>query len=125
MSSQIREIRKIDLFTYGILPLILIIFIWTCGTIIPQSVFNIELPWWVYVIYGIVTYLILHRFAIGVVLFYKAFAPLETRDRCRFEPTCSTYMILAIKKFGLIIGVIKGIRRILRCKPPNGGIDYP
>ncbi|MBQ4053248.1 MAG: membrane protein insertion efficiency factor YidD [Clostridia bacterium] len=63
--------------------------------------------------------------AIGTVLAYKAWAPLDVRGRCRFEPTCSTYMILAIKKFGLVYGIIKGIKRIKRCKPPNGGVDYP
>jgi putative component of membrane protein insertase Oxa1/YidC/SpoIIIJ protein YidD len=34
-------------------------------------------------------------------------------------------MILAIEKYGVVKGVIKGIRRILRCNYPNGGIDYP
>jgi len=59
------------------------------------------------------------------VLVYKAFAPIDVRRQCRFTPTCSTYMIMAVKKYGIIIGIIKGIRRILRCKPPNGGVDYP
>jgi putative component of membrane protein insertase Oxa1/YidC/SpoIIIJ protein YidD len=34
-------------------------------------------------------------------------------------------MIMAINKYGLFRGVYKGIRRLLRCKPPNGGEDYP
>jgi putative membrane protein insertion efficiency factor len=67
----------------------------------------------------------LKPFAIGWVLMYKAFAPKSIRKECRFVPTCSTYMIMAIKKYGLIIGVYKGIKRIMRCKPPNGGVDYP
>ena len=95
------------------------------STLFMSRSFWASLAWWVYLIYAAVTYLLLHRFAIGVVLFYKAFAPLEVRQQCRFIPTCSTYMILAIKKYGLIIGVIKGIRRLFRCKPPNGGVDYP
>ena len=56
---------------------------------------------------------------------YKVCAPQSVRDRCRFEPTCSTYMIMAINKYGVIVGVIKGIKRLLRCKPPYGGIDLP
>ena len=56
---------------------------------------------------------------------YKAYAPMEVRDRCLFVPTCSTYMIMAIQKYGLLIGVIKGIKRIRRCHLPNGGVDYP
>ena len=64
-------------------------------------------------------------FLIGLVLLYKATAPMCLRDQCRFEPTCSSYMIIALKKYGLVIGLIKGIGRIIRCRPPNGGIDYP
>lgn len=125
MSKQIREIKVVDLWTYAVIPFLLIALLWVLGTVLPLGVFKVQLAWWVYLIYAAVTYLLLHRFAIGVVLFYKAFAPLEVRQQCRFIPTCSTYMILAIKKYGLIIGVIKGIRRLFRCKPPNGGVDYP
>lgn len=39
---------------------------------------------------------------------------------CAFYPTCSTYMILAIKEWGIFKGVYLGIKRILKCRP-NGG----
>jgi putative membrane protein insertion efficiency factor len=43
---------------------------------------------------------------------------------CRFKPTCSEYMIQAIKKYGLIKGGFVGIKRIIRCNPWNkGGYD--
>lgn len=35
---------------------------------------------------------------------------------CRFQPTCSNYMIQAIERFG-VKGVLMGIARILRCHP--------
>ena len=35
---------------------------------------------------------------------------------CRFEPTCSNYMIQAIEKHGFK-GVLMGLSRILRCHP--------
>jgi len=123
MSSQIREIRKIDLVTYAIIPPIVIILTWTLFLFLVKL---IGWPMWIfYVLFGILTYFSTRRFAIGLVLVYKAFAPLDVRRSCRFVPTCSTYMIMAIKKYGLIYGIIKGIRRLLRCKPPNGGEDYP
>ncbi|MBR3864940.1 MAG: membrane protein insertion efficiency factor YidD [Clostridia bacterium] len=125
MRKQIREIKIIDLITYAIIPAILIVLVWTIGLSSLPKLLKYELVWWVYVIYGVVTYFLTKRLAIGLVLFYKAFAPLSVRSECRFEPTCSTYMIMAIQKYGLIIGVIKGIKRLLRCRPPNGGIDYP
>jgi putative component of membrane protein insertase Oxa1/YidC/SpoIIIJ protein YidD len=34
-------------------------------------------------------------------------------------------MILAVKKYGTRVGIQKGIKRIISCKIPNGGIDYP
>ena len=36
---------------------------------------------------------------------------------CRFYPTCSRYMILAIREWGVFKGFWLGIRRILRCRP--------
>ena len=43
---------------------------------------------------------------------------------CRFQPTCSSYAIEAIKKHGAIKGSYLAIRRILRCHPFNkGGYD--
>jgi putative membrane protein insertion efficiency factor len=45
---------------------------------------------------------------------------------CRFEPNCSEYMILAVRKYGPFRGVYKGARRVLRCHPWNpGGYDPP
>lgn len=45
---------------------------------------------------------------------------------CRFHPSCSEYSRLAILKYGVIKGIIKGAYRVLRCNPWNkGGIDKP
>lgn len=55
---------------------------------------------------------------------YQRYAKSETRLRCCFIPSCSEYAILAIKKYGAIIGTIKTISRLRRCRPP-GGEDYP
>ena len=52
-----------------------------------------------------------------------AFAGLITSG-CKFYPTCSEYTQEAIKKKGLIRGLIKGSYRVLRCNPiSRGGID--
>lgn len=125
MKWQIREIKVIDLITYAIIPLLLIVALWTAGLLLINLISSAVAPWISYVVYAIITYFLLQRFAIGLVLVYKAFAPLNVRGKCRFEPTCSTYMIMAIQKYGLIVGVIKGIGRLHRCKPPNSGEDYP
>jgi putative membrane protein insertion efficiency factor len=62
---------------------------------------------------------------INLILLYQKYAPEKIRRSCLFEPTCSEYMILAIKKYGIIKGIYKGIKRLLRCHSPNGGVDYP
>jgi len=124
MKKQIREVRVIDLITYAVLPVPVVLITWLL--LVPLGLKLIpNVTWVVYVIAGLLTYIMTRRFAVGCVLVYKATAPLDVRDACRFYPTCSTYMIMAINKYGLIIGIIKGVRRLLRCKPPNGGIDYP
>lgn len=62
---------------------------------------------------------------ISLVLLYQKLASERLRSSCLFTPSCSEYMILAIDKYGTVIGVSKGIKRLLRCHSPNGGIDYP
>ena len=43
---------------------------------------------------------------------------------CRFYPTCSTYFISALEKYGAIKGGALGIKRVLKCHPFNqGGYD--
>jgi len=45
---------------------------------------------------------------------------------CRFEPSCSRYMIGALRKYGVLKGLWKGTGRVLRCHPWHpGGYDPP
>jgi len=54
---------------------------------------------------------------LGLVYFYRyAISPL-TPASCRHVPTCSEYMILAIKLHGPFKGTFLGIRRISHCHP--------
>lgn len=62
---------------------------------------------------------------IFTIKLYQRYGRYEIRCRCLFVPNCSEYMILAIKKYGLIKGLKKGRDRYNRCHAPNGGIDYP
>lgn len=67
----------------------------------------------------------LKRVVIWMVKLYQKLAPDSVRNRCRFEPSCSQYMILAIEKYGLFKGLKKGWNRLKRCVPPNSGYDLP
>ena len=124
MIWQIREVKIIDLLNYSLLSPALLIALWVLSPLVFVKYIPIS-PWIIYAVAIFLSYFLLKKSVIGLVLIYKAFAPMSVRNRCRFTPTCSTYMIMAIFKYGLFIGVIKGIHRITRCKPPNGGEDYP
>ena len=62
---------------------------------------------------------------IWLVHLYQSKAADDTRLRCRFEPSCSEYMIKAVEKYGSVKGTLMGLKRLLRCRAPHGGIDYP
>ena len=66
-----------------------------------------------------------NAFVRNVIFLYQRYAPEKMRRSCLFVPSCSEYMLLAIEKYGVVIGVCKGIGRLLRCHQPNGGEDYP
>ena len=65
------------------------------------------------------------RFCICCVKLYQRFAPEAIRRKCRFEPSCSQYMLLSIEKYGVWKGLPKGINRLRRCNINNGGFDEP
>lgn len=65
------------------------------------------------------------RFLIYLITVYQKYAPMHIRQACRFEPSCSNYMMMALEKYGVFKGLYKGIGRLGRCKPPNGGLDLP
>ena len=44
---------------------------------------------------------------------------------CRFTPSCSEYMVLALRKHGPIRGLRLGLGRLLRCHPWGGGGHDP
>ncbi len=53
--------------------------------------------------------------------FYKRFLSPLLPPMCRFEPTCSAYMMDAVKKYGALRGMWMGVRRLGRCHPFNPG----
>lgn len=62
---------------------------------------------------------------IGMINFYQKHISKLFGAKCRFYPTCSEYTKQAIDKYGIIKGIFKGLKRILKCNPfYEGGIDY-
>ena len=63
---------------------------------------------------------------VGLVRIYQwTLSPIIGRQ-CRFQPTCSHYMIGAVEKYGPIRGAWRGLKRICRSHPWHpGGEDPP
>lgn len=54
------------------------------------------------------------------VYFYRNCISPFTPSACRYTPTCSEYMVQALKKHGPVKGLLLGIKRICRCHPWGG-----
>jgi uncharacterized protein len=64
------------------------------------------------------------RILIGPVIVYRRLISPLIPPRCRFEPSCSTYALEALRTHGAVRGTWLSVRRIARCHPFNpGGYD--
>lgn len=52
-----------------------------------------------------------------LIRFYQEAISPFLPSTCRFEPTCSSYFIGALKIHGLFYGSYLGVKRILSCNP--------
>jgi putative membrane protein insertion efficiency factor len=61
-----------------------------------------------------------------VRLYQYLVRPLLPPGVCRFEPSCSDYLLQAVGKHGPVRGTLKGVWRVCRCQPLcRGGYDPP
>ncbi|MEZ5015379.1 MAG: membrane protein insertion efficiency factor YidD [Chitinophagales bacterium] len=58
-------------------------------------------------------------FLIPVHLYRLLLSPLLPNS-CRYTPTCSQYMVEAVKKYGPVKGGWLGLKRLSRCHPWGG-----
>ena len=65
------------------------------------------------------------RLLIGLIKGYQRFISPLLGPHCRFQPTCSSYAIVALQRFGLFRGSWLAIKRISRCHPLNEGGEDP
>ena len=54
---------------------------------------------------------------VAVVRLYQLLISPGSGRNCRYEPSCSNYMIQAVHKYGVVRGAWRGLRRIARCHP--------
>lgn len=58
-----------------------------------------------------------------LIKFYQVSISPLFPNSCRYTPTCSQYAIEALKKYGVLKGTWKALKRIIRCNP-WGGCGY-
>jgi len=64
------------------------------------------------------------RMAVLIIRLYQFLISPLLAANCRFEPSCSSYAIQALKKYGFCRGGWLSLKRILRCHPFHpGGYD--
>ncbi len=64
--------------------------------------------------------------AIGLLKGYQCLVSPYLGSCCRFDPSCSEYMIGSIRMNGVLVGILDGAWRILRCHPFHpGGTEEP
>jgi putative membrane protein insertion efficiency factor len=58
-----------------------------------------------------------------IVAYQRVISPAFPR-RCKYEPTCSLYAVQAIRRYGILRGLVLAAWRLLRCNPlSHGGYD--
>lgn len=56
--------------------------------------------------------------------FYQRVVSPFIAPRCRYYPSCSDYAVQAIRRFGILRGLVLAGWRLLRCNPwSRGGFD--
>ena len=54
---------------------------------------------------------------LSLIKFYNFFISPLLGVKCRFLPTCSEYCSVALKEYGLLIGGVYSLKRVIRCHP--------
>ncbi len=61
---------------------------------------------------------------VGLIRLYQVLVSPALPPSCRFYPSCSRYMLEAVRRHGACRGAWLGVRRLLRCHPwHSGGYD--
>ena len=60
--------------------------------------------------------ILIFPFILLIRFYQNAISPF-TPSSCRFEPTCSSYFVEALKIHGIVYGTFLGTKRILSCHP--------
>jgi hypothetical protein len=67
----------------------------------------------------------LRAVVLGPIRLYQRVISPALPQRCKYHPTCSQYAVDAVRRYGVLRGLVLAGWRLLRCNPwSNGGLDY-
>jgi uncharacterized protein len=67
---------------------------------------------------------VLRALAAAPIIVYQRLVSPAIPRRCKYEPTCSRYAVEAIRRYGILRGLVLAGWRLLRCNPWSyGGYD--
>jgi hypothetical protein len=67
----------------------------------------------------------LKKIFIYLIISYQRFiSPYKRLQACKFQPTCSQYMIDALRIHGVLKGGLLGLRRLSQCRPGSKYAGY-
>jgi putative membrane protein insertion efficiency factor len=63
--------------------------------------------------------------AIAPVRFYQRAISPAIPARCKYYPSCSEYAVQAVRRYGVLRGIVLAAWRLVRCNPwSHGGVDH-
>jgi uncharacterized protein len=65
------------------------------------------------------------RLFVAPVRFYQRAISPAIPSRCKYHPSCSQYAVDAVRRYGVLRGIVLAGWRLLRCNPwSHGGVDF-
>jgi putative membrane protein insertion efficiency factor len=68
---------------------------------------------------------VLRGFLVAPIRLYQRTISPALPARCKYHPSCSEYAVQAVRRYGVLRGVVLAGWRLLRCNPwSHGGVDF-
>jgi putative membrane protein insertion efficiency factor len=62
---------------------------------------------------------------VAPIRFYQRAISPALPSRCKYHPSCSHYAVDAVRRYGVLRGLVLAGWRLLRCNPwSHGGVDF-
>lgn len=64
------------------------------------------------------------KIVVGAIWLYRKLVSPLIPNRCRYYPSCSSYALGAVRRYGVLRGTVIAAWRVIKCNPlSDGGVD--